>query len=59
MFPNVYSLDQLNMLRAELSRRSGNFKSEKGNFKLFCNPLSVDVETVPIEPQMELIELAV
>jgi len=30
---------------------------KKGNFELFGNPIAISVETVPVELQMELIEL--
>ena len=57
MFPNLYFADKLNILRAELTWRFRDFESQKGNSELFRNPFSADVETVPVELQMGLIEM--
>ena len=57
MFPNVYFANKLNILRAESTWCFSDLESQKGNFELFNNPFTVDVETVPIQLQMELIQL--
>ena len=39
----------------EFTWHSGEFKSQKGNFELFCNPFAVNDDNIPVD--MELIEL--
>lgn len=57
MFPNTHFADKLSALRTEFARRFGDFEEQKNNFELFRNPFAVDVETAPVQIQMELIEL--
>ena len=57
VFPNTHFADKLSALRTEFARRFGDFEEQKKNFELFCNPFAVDVETAPVQIQMELIEL--
>ncbi|XP_035500193.1 general transcription factor II-I repeat domain-containing protein 2-like [Scophthalmus maximus] len=47
VFPNTHFADKLSALRTEFARRFGDFR----------NPFAVDVETAPVQIQMELIEL--
>ncbi|GAA6109559.1 general transcription factor II-I repeat domain-containing protein 2-like [Tachysurus ichikawai] len=57
MFPNAHFADKLSALRTEFSRRFGDFEAQKRNFELLHNPFAVDVETAPVQNEMELIEL--
>ncbi|KAM4620367.1 general transcription factor II-I repeat domain-containing protein 2 [Polymixia lowei] len=57
VFPNAHFADKLSALRTEFARRFGDFEAQKSNFELLRNPFAVDVETAPVEMQMELIEL--
>lgn len=56
-FPNAHFADKLRSLRTEFARRFGDFEAQKNNFELLRNPFAVDVETAPVQMQMELIEL--
>lgn len=57
MFPNAHFADKLSALRTEFARRFGDFEAQKTNFELLHNPFAVDMETAPVQIQMELIEL--
>ncbi|GLD62749.1 general transcription factor II-I repeat domain-containing protein 2-like protein [Lates japonicus] len=54
---NAHFADKLSALRTEFTRRFGDFEAQKKNFELLRNPFAVDVETAPVQIQMELIEL--
>ena len=57
MYPNAHFADKLSALLTEFARRFGNCEAQKKNFKQFGDPFAVDVETTPMNIQMELIEL--
>ncbi|KAK0137704.1 General transcription factor II-I repeat domain-containing protein 2 [Merluccius polli] len=57
VFPNAHFVDKLSALRTEFTRRFVDFEAQKNNFELLRNPFAVDVETAPVQIQMELIEL--
>lgn len=57
VFPNAHFADKLSALRIEFARRFGDFEAQKSNFELLHNPFAVDVETAPVQIQMELVEL--
>ncbi|XP_065444398.1 general transcription factor II-I repeat domain-containing protein 2A-like [Chrysemys picta bellii] len=57
VFPNATFAEKLSALRTEFARRFSDFEAQKSNFELLRNPFAVDVETAPVEMQMELIEL--
>ncbi|KAF0044733.1 hypothetical protein F2P81_003891 [Scophthalmus maximus] len=57
VFPNTHFADKLSALRTEFARRFGDFEARKETFELLRNPFPVDVETAPVQIQMELIEL--
>ncbi|KAL7879764.1 hypothetical protein SRHO_G00020180 [Serrasalmus rhombeus] len=57
LFINMHFADKLSALRTEFARRFGDFEKQKKNFELLRNPFAVDVETAPVQIQMELIEL--
>lgn len=48
---------ELSALRDEFARRFGDFEAQKKNFELLRNPFAIDVETAPVQIQMELTEL--
>ena len=41
----------------KFTQHFGDFESQKEIFEPFCNPFTVDVETAPVQLQMEVIEL--
>ena len=55
-FP-MHTAERLSLLRVEFARRFSDFEAQKSNFELFRNPFAIDVETAPVNLQMELIEL--
>lgn len=57
VFPNAHFADELSALRDESARRFGDFEAQKKNFEFLRNPFAIDVETAPVQIQMELIEL--
>uniref|UniRef100_A0A3Q2X4A3 DUF4371 domain-containing protein n=1 Tax=Haplochromis burtoni TaxID=8153 RepID=A0A3Q2X4A3_HAPBU len=57
LFPNAHFSDKLSALRTEFAQRFGDFGAEKDHFELLRNPFTVDMETAPVQIQMELIEL--
>ena len=57
VFRNAHFAEKLSLLRAEFARRFSDFEAQKSNFELFRNPFAIDVETAPVNLQMELIEL--
>lgn len=57
LYPNVHFADKLSALRDEFARRFGDFEAQKKNFELLRNPFAINVETAPVQIQMELIEL--
>ncbi|KAL7868359.1 hypothetical protein SRHO_G00097430 [Serrasalmus rhombeus] len=57
LFINTHFADKLSALRTELARRFGDSEKQKKNFELLRKPFAVDVETAPVQVQMELIEL--
>lgn len=57
VFPNAHFADKLSAPRTEFAWRFGDFEVRKKNFELLHNPFAVDVETAPVQIQMELIEL--
>lgn len=57
VFPNAHFADKLSALRTEFARRFGDFEAQKKTFELLHNPFAIDVETAPVQMQMELIEL--
>jgi hypothetical protein len=57
VFPNAHFAEKLSLLRAEFARRFSDFEAQKSNFELFRNPFAIDMETAPVNLQMELIEL--
>lgn len=57
VFPNAHFADKLSALRTEFARRFGDFDAQKSNFELLRNPFAVNVETAPVQMQMQLIEL--
>ncbi|XP_075769679.1 general transcription factor II-I repeat domain-containing protein 2-like isoform X1 [Pelodiscus sinensis] len=52
----VYA-NKLDLLLQEFDQRLAGFKMHKESFDMFANPFSVDVETVPCDLQMELIDM--
>ena len=48
MVPNVYFAEKIHVLCTEFTCHSVDFKSQKGNFELFCNPFAVNVENIPV-----------
>lgn len=57
VFPCAQFAEKLRVLGAEFSRRFADFDIQKCRFELLSNPFAVDVENVPTNLQMELIEL--
>ena len=57
VFPCAQFAQKLGALRAEFTRRFADFDVQKCRFELLSNPFTVDVENVPTNLQMELIEL--
>ncbi|XP_066512762.1 general transcription factor II-I repeat domain-containing protein 2A-like [Hoplias malabaricus] len=57
VFPNATFAEKLSALCTEFARCFSDFEAQKSNFELLRNPFAVDVETAPVEMQMELIEL--
>ncbi|XP_076827101.1 general transcription factor II-I repeat domain-containing protein 2 [Brachyhypopomus gauderio] len=57
VFPSARFADKLNILAADFRRRFADFEAQKSRFELLSNPFAVDVESAPLNLQMELIEL--
>jgi len=57
VFPNAQFAEKISVLSAEFTRRFADFEAQKCRFELLSNPFAVDVESVPTNLQMELIEL--
>uniref|UniRef100_A0A0L8FLU3 Uncharacterized protein n=1 Tax=Octopus bimaculoides TaxID=37653 RepID=A0A0L8FLU3_OCTBM len=57
VFPKQHFADKLSLLCTEFTQRFSDFEAQKNNFKLLRNPFAINVETAPVQIQMELIEL--
>lgn len=57
VFPKAHFAEKLTSLRAEFARHFRDFEAQTSNFELFRNPFAMDVESAPLQLQMELIEL--
>lgn len=57
VFPTTQFAEKLGILGADFTRRFADFEAQKSRFELLSNPIAVDVESVPSNLQMELIEL--
>ena len=49
--------EQPKMLEENFEKRFLDFKSTESNFDIFCSPMSVDIENIDENLQMEFIEL--
>ncbi|KAM3850917.1 general transcription factor II-I repeat domain-containing protein 2A-like [Vipera latastei] len=56
-FSNAEFANKLSTLQMEFTRRFADFEKQKFSFGLLSNPFSVEVESAPVNIQMELIEL--
>lgn len=56
-FPKVLASNCISSLRREFDKRFSDFDSCEEMFQLFQNPFSVDLDKVPPEMQLEVIEL--
>lgn len=57
VFPTTQFAEKLGILGADFTRRFADFEAQKSRFELLSNPFAVDMESVPSNLQMELIEL--
>lgn len=57
VFPNAPYAEKQSSLCIEFTQYFSDFEVQEGNFKLFYNSFSIDIETASVHLQIELIEL--